>query len=217
MDERAKLISQVLAGDEAMAALCREYGVSRKTGYNWLGRYYQDGIAGLEERSHAPLRNGRANDVAGVQPVLGLCERWPRWGPRKLRAKLIELHPALATSAVSTIGEWLSRAGLVGPSRRHRRCPDYRRPSAAMTAANDVWCTDLNGQFRTHDGWRCDPLTLNAAYSRYRLRCQAVARADEARVRPVFEAALGEYGLARAKRSDNGPPFATPRAGGLSR
>jgi putative transposase len=217
MDERVQFISRVLAGDEAMAALCREYGVSRKTGYKWLGRYHQDGVAGLEERSHAPLRHGRAHDVAVVQAVLRLRERWPRWGPRKLRVKLMELHPELAAPAVSTIGEWLSRAGLAGPSRRHRRCPVYSRPFAAVTAANDVWCTDFKGWFRTGDGRRCDPLTLSDAYSRYLLRCEAVARADEAHVRPVFEAAFREYGLPHAIRSDNGPPFAAPGAGGLSR
>lgn len=217
MDARVQFISRLLSGDEEMAAVCREYGISRKTGYKWLGRYRQDGAAGLRERSHAPLCHGRSLDVAVVQAVLGLRERWPRWGARKLRVKLVELRPELAAPAASTIGEWLSRAGLVGPSRRHRRCPAYTRPFAAVTAANDVWCTDFKGWFRTGDGRRCDPLTLTDAHSRYLLRCQAVARPDEAHVRPVFEAAFREYGLPRAIRSDNGPPFASPGAGGLSR
>lgn len=216
MDERVQFISRLLSGDEAMVALCVEYGISRKTGYKWLGRYFEDGVAGLEERSHAPWQHGRAHNVAVVQAVLGLRERWPRWGPRKLRAKLIERHPELPAPAASTIGEWLSRAGLVGPSRRHRHCPTYTRPFAAVTAANDVWCTDFKGWFRTGDGRRCDPLTLSDAHSRYLLRCEAVARPDHAHVRPVFEAAFRDYGLPKAIRSDNGPPFASPGAGGLS-
>ena len=58
---------------------------------------------------------------------------------------------------------------------------------------------------------------LSDAHSRYLLRCQAVARPDEENVRPIFEAAFQEHGLPRAIRSDNGPPFASPGVGGLSR
>jgi transposase InsO family protein len=149
--------------------------------------------------------------------VLELRERWPRWGPKKLRVKLGERHPELAVPAASTIGEWLRRAGLVGRSRRRRHCPVYTQPFAAVTAANDVWCTDFKGWFRTGDGRRCDPFTLSDAHSRYLLRCQAVTRPDEANVRPIFEGAFKEHGLPRAIRSDNGPPFACSGVGGLSR
>lgn len=217
MDERTRFIAEILAGEEAMTVLCREHGISRKTGYKWLARYQREGAAGLTERSHAPLRHGQAHELAVVQAVLGLRERWPHWGPKKLRAKLGEGRPDLALPAASTIGDWLRREGLAGRSRRRRRCPAYARPFAAVTAANDVWCTDFKGWFRTGDGRRCDPFTLSDADSRYLLRCQAVARPDEANVRPIFEAAFQEYGLPLAIRSDNGPPFASPGVGGLSR
>ena len=217
MDERMQFIARVLAGEDEMTALCREYGISRKTGYKWLARYRCEGAAGLAERSHAPLQHGQAHDVAVVQAVLGLRERWPRWGPKKLRVKLAEYHPELAVPAVSTIGDWLRREGLAGRSRRRRRCPAYTQPFATVTAANDVWCTDFKGWFRTSDGARCDPFTLSDAHSRYLLRCQAVARPDEEHVRPIFEAAFKEHGLPLAIRSDNGPPFASPGVGGLSR
>src|ERR1700752_3703590 len=78
---------------DEMTALCREYGISRKTGYKWLGRYRSEGAAGLRERAHAPVRHGQAHDVAVVQAVLELRERGRRWGPKKLRVKLSELHP----------------------------------------------------------------------------------------------------------------------------
>jgi putative transposase len=217
MDERMRFIARILAGEDEMTALCREYGISRKTGYKWLGRYRLEGPAGLAERSHAPLRHGQAHDVAVVQAVLGLRERWPRWGPKKLRVKLAERHPELSVPAASTMGDWLRREGLVARSRRRRRCPAYAQPFATVTAANDVWCTDFKGWFRTADGGRCDPFTLTDAHSRYLLRCQAVARPDEEHVRPIFEAAFKEYGLPLAIRSDNGPPFASSGVGGLSR
>ena len=75
----------------------------------------------------------------------------------------------------------------------------------------------FQGWFRTGDGARCEPLTLSDAHSRYLLRCQAVARADTDHVWPILDAALREHGLPVALRSDNGPPFASTGAGGLSR
>src|SRR6516165_4127663 len=212
MDERTQFIARVLADEDAMTALCREYGISRKTGYKCLGRYRREGAAGLRDRSHAPLRHGRAHDVAVVQAVRGLRERWPHWGPKK---QLGELHPELPVPVASTIGDWLRREGMVGRSRRRRRCPAYTQPFAAVSAANDVWCTDFKGWFRTADGRRCNPFTLTDAHSRYLLRCQAVARPDAASVRPIFEAAFEEHGLPRAIRSDNGPPFCLARSGRL--
>jgi len=131
--------------------------------------------------------------------------------------KLVERHPELPAPAASTIGEWLRREGVVGRSRRRRRCPAYTQPFAAVIAANDVWCTDFKGWFRTGDGRRCDPFTLTDAHSRYLLRCQAVAHPDEENVRPIFETAFKEHGLPSAIRSDNGPPFASVGVGGLSR
>jgi len=156
-------------------------------------------------------RHGGGASGAGVAPALAPL------GPKKLRVKLSELHPELAVPAASTIGDWLRREGLVGRLRQRRRCPPYTRPFAAVTAANDVWCTDFKGWFRTGDGRRCDPFTLSDAHSRYLLRCQAVAHPDDEHVRPIFEAAFGEHGLPLAIRSDNGPPFASPGAGSLSR
>ena len=225
MHERMQFIARVLAGEDEMTVLCREYGISRKTGYKWLSRFISEGAAGLAERSHAPLQHGQAHDIAVVQAVLGLRQRWPHWGPKKLRVKLVEHHPELPVPAASTIGEWLRREGVVGRSCRRRRCPAYTQPFAAVSAANDLWCTDFKslplartgGWFRTGDGRRCDPFTLTDAHSRYLLRCQAVARPDEENVRPIFEAAFKEHGLPLAIRSDNGPPFASPGVGGLSR
>ncbi len=81
---------------------------------------------------------------------------------------------------------------------------------------NAVWTVDFKGWFRTGDGSRCDPLTLSDSFSRYLLRCQTVARPDHDHVQPVFEEAFCEFGRPWAIRSDNGPPFASTAAGGLS-
>ena len=218
MDERTQFIARVLAGEDEMTALCREYGISRKTGYKWLWRYRGEGVAGLRERSHAAVRHGQAHDVAVVQAVLGLRERWG-WGPKKLRVKLGALHPELAVPAASTIGDWLRREGLVGRSRRRRRCPAYAQPFAAVTAANDVWCTDFKGWFRTTDGRRCDPFTLTDAHSRYLLRCRAVARMRRAcgrsSRRPFRSTGCRGRSVRTMARLSLRPGWADCRVGGL--
>lgn len=75
---------------------------------------------------------------------------------------------------------------------------------------------DFKGWFRTGDGERCDPFSLSDLASRYVLRLQAVAGPDGQHVWPILDAAFREFGLPEVIRSDNGPPFASLAAGGLS-
>jgi transposase InsO family protein len=152
-----------------------------------------------------------------VAAALGLRERQPTWGPKKLRRKLAERWPDLSAPARSTIGDWLRKEGLTQSRRPRRRCPPFASPFQTVAAPNAVWRADFKGWFKTGEGKRCDPLTISDAMSRYLLRCEAVASPDGDCVRAVFEAAFCEFGLPLAIRSDNGPPFASVGAGGLSR
>lgn len=217
MDERMRFVVAASEDEAVMIEVCAAFGISRQTGYKWLSRYATEGVEGLKERSRAPLRHGRARDEELVAAALALRERHPTWGPKKLRKKLSDGWPQHATPALSTIGDWLRKEGLTAQRRRRRRCPPFGSPFLAADAPNAVWCTDFKGWFATGDRQRCDPLTISDAMSRYLLRCEAVARPDGAHVRPVFEAAFCEFGLPQAIRSDNGPPFASVGAGGLSR
>src|SRR5438128_2744696 len=98
MDERTQFIARVLAGGDEMTARCREYGISRKTGYKWLGRYRRDGAAGLMERSHAPWRHGQAHDVAVVQAVVNLRVGNQRSCGRSLARSIPSSEPSTTTS-----------------------------------------------------------------------------------------------------------------------
>jgi len=80
-----------------------------------------------------------------------------------------------------------------------------------------LWCIDFKGWFLTGDGARCDPLTVTDAFSRYLLCARALARPDYENCRAQLERLFREYGLPLARRSDNGVPFASLGAGGLSR
>ena len=126
------------------------------------------------------------------------------WGPRKVKAWLEAREPGRDWPAASTIGGLFDRAGLTRPRQRRRRVQPQSFPFSACRAANDVWCADFKGWFLTGDGTHVEPLTLSDGHSRYLLRCQAVGRADDAHVWPVFEACFHEFGLPLAVRSDNG-------------
>jgi transposase InsO family protein len=215
--ERARFIAAVEQKQDSFAAICRRFGISRKTGYKWLERFVTDGGTGLLDRSRAPRHRPWTLGEATAERCLSVRRQHPTWGPVKVRAYLQRGPHLEPLPAASTIGALFDREGLTVKRRLRRRGPPSSVPFAACAAANDVWCMDFKGWFRTGDGTRCDPLTLSDAASRYLLRCQAVARPDTEHVWPVLDAAFREFGLPHRLRSDNGPPFASTGAGGLSR
>lgn len=217
MDQRLRFVSACLEGRESVSSLCRQYGISRKSGHKWLSRYRAEGVAGLAARSRAPHCSGRGLEAEVIEMVLSVRYRYPSWGPRKVKAFLEDRHPEQSWPAASTIGGLFDRTGLTRPRKRRRRVPPQSAPLAACRAPNDVWCADFKGWFVTGDGTHVEPFTVSDGYSRFLIRCEAVARTDAAHVWPVLEAAFREYGLPRALRSDNGAPFASRAAGGLSR
>jgi transposase InsO family protein len=214
-DERLKLIAAVIDGELSMCVACETAGVSRKTGYKWLQRYRGYGLSGLAARSRAPHRHGRAMAPKVARLITALRRRRQFWGPRKLKTILERNHPELVIPAASTIGDFLRRQGL-SRSRRRRLHAHPGQPFAEVKQPNDLWCADFKGWFRTRDGKRCDPLTISDAYSRFLLECRIVHPSYE-EVRPLFERAFRRFGLPRAIRTDNGEPFASAGAAGLSR
>jgi putative transposase len=107
--------------------------------------------------------------------------------------------------------------GLTRPRRTRRRTPiAITAPFAKCVAPNDVWCIDFKGKFRTRDGTWCHVLTLVDAYSRFLLRCELLIEPTGRNVQRVLDSAFQEFGLPRAMRSDNGPPFASTGPGGLT-
>jgi putative transposase len=217
MDQRIGFIVACLAGEESVAVLCRHFGISRKTGHKWLARYRADGVAGLADRSRAPSSNALAIGEEVVAAVLAVRQRYPSWGPRKAKAWLEDRRPHQVWPAASTIGALFDRAGLTRPRRRRRRVAPQSTPPAACSAPNDVWCADFKGWFLTGDGTHVEPFTVTDGESRFLIRCTAVGRADEAHVWPILAGAFREYGLPGVLRTDNGPPFASLAAAGLSR
>ncbi|MER9452029.1 helix-turn-helix domain-containing protein [Mesorhizobium sp. M0254] len=103
-----------------MVALCAAYGISRKNGYKWLGRYREFGPEGLHDLPRAPLNHGRATAQDLVERIVAAKELHPLWGPKKIVARLRRTAPEFMWPSASTVGAILARHGLVRARKRPR-------------------------------------------------------------------------------------------------
>lgn len=216
MEERVRMLADYDTGNWSVSELCRRYGVCRDTFYAWRRRRESGASDWFMDRSHAPAHCPHRTEAALREAIISLRRRFPYLGPRKLLPKLAREAPDIAWPAASTIGDILKQAGLITPVKRRRRPIDQQRPFAAVTAANDEWSTDFKGWFRTADQERIDPLTIADGYSRFLIDVRIVPPTI-AGVLPAFTEAFRAYGLPRAIRCDNGAPFGSRGAGGLTR
>jgi putative transposase len=216
MDERLRFVAAVKSGTGRVSDLCRVFGISRKTAYKWLSRYEQQGPEGLIELSRARHFHANATSEEALELLLDLRRARPTWGPRKLVALLERAWPDIVFPSHSTAAALLHRHGLSRPRRRRATTPAFSGRLTAAEAPNQVWCGDFKGHFALGDKKRCYPLTITDDHTRYLLRCHAALRCDHTLVREVLRSAFLEYGMPEVFRTDNGPPFATAAAGGLS-
>ena len=210
MDERLRFVARLLDG-EKMATLCREFDVSRKTGYKIFQRYKDCGLEGLTDRSRRPYRQANQLPFQIEKLILQLKRERPSWGAPKIREKLRRLHSDLPTPAISTVHAVLDRHGLVSRGRKRR----YKAQGTTLSRplnANDLWCADYKGEFMLADRRYCYPLTISDFASRYLLACEALGSTKETYAFTVFERVFKEFGLPQAIRTDNGVPFASPHA-----
>jgi putative transposase len=216
VDQRELFVRSYLRGLVPMAELCREHGISRKTGYKWVQRFYDGGMPSLMDRSRAPHSRPYTVPEEVVEAIIALRQRRPSWGPRKLRAALERDHPTVSWPAASTISALLARHGLVKPRKRRRRTPVSTQPLAAAREPNDIWCVDYKGKFRVQERY-CHPFTITDAASRYVLCCHDTAAEKHLATKEACARVFQEHGLPLRIRSDNGSPFASRAVGGLSR
>jgi len=141
VDERMRFVIAAEKQEEAFAAICRRFGVSRRVGYKWLARYQQAGVEGLLDRSRAPRHHSQMIAEEIAERCLGVRRRHPTWGPLKVRAWLERQAPAIEWPAASTIGALFDREGLTVKRKLRRRSPPSSAPFAECTAANDVWAS----------------------------------------------------------------------------
>jgi transposase InsO family protein len=209
MEERLRFVARLLEG-EGMSEVCREFGISRKTGYKIFNRYREQGLDALADRSRRPVRYAHQLPDQVERLIVDLKRDKPHWGARKIRELLLrKLAGDVRLPAKSTVHAVLDRHGLVQRARR-RRNRAQGTPLSAGAAPNALWCADFKGEFKLGNGRYCYPLTVSDHASRYLLLCEAFDSTREAPVIEAFQRLFRDRGLPVAIRSDNGLPFASP-------
>jgi len=218
MDQRIEFVMKAL-NHPNFGELCREYGISRKTGYKWRERFVEHGLGGVGEQSRRP--HGHAHQLTEdvVCELVRLKRGHPHWGPRKIRELYQRLHRGAEVPSESSFKRVLEKAGLTEPRRtRTARAGGRLAQGLRAEAPNEIWSVDFKGWWRDRGGARVEPLSVRDEHSRMILELRAVPDARTETVRARFEELFRRHGLPGAIRSDNGPPFASAQGLlGLSR
>ncbi|HUW32346.1 MAG TPA: IS481 family transposase [Planctomycetota bacterium] len=207
---RRELVELALAEGANVAALCRRFGVSRKTAYKWKARYQASGVIGLRDRSRRPHRYRCRTAAALEAAALAIRDAHPAWGGRKIRARL-QSRGHRQVPAASTLTAILHRQGRIRREESLKRQEltrfEYPRP-------NDLWQMDFKGEFKMVNGRWCYPLTVLDDHSRYSLGLRACADQRGRTVRPELTGVFRRYGLPWAMLMDHGTPWSVSHTPG---
>lgn len=209
MSLREALVIRASAEDANMRALCREFQISPSTGYKWLDRFQEEGIAGVGDRSRRP-HSSPAQTVPAVEAaVVALRQRQPTWGGRKLRQRLLD-EGVEAVPSARTCTAILQRQGLIDPTEsvKHR---SYTRFEAV--APHALWQFDFKGDV-VLPGQRVFPFQVLDDHSRFILGLQVCTDKRRLTVQAVLTALFRASGMPERILADNGPPWGTTRSVG---
>ena len=182
------------------SALCREFGITRRTGYKWFNRYKKG--QSLTDKSKKP------NNIANRTPrkteklITDLRTHNPGWGAKTLK-KVLENQGHEDIPCVKTVNNILNRYGCISEEESLKHKP-YQRFEKSQ--CNELWQTDFKGEFLTADDKYCFPLDILDDHSRFLIKIKPHLNTVNV-VISTFEAAFEEYGMPRAILSDNGRQF----------
>jgi len=199
------LLHQV--GSLSMTELCRQFGISRPTGYSILKRYENEGWDALEERSRRHRAHPNQTSATAEEALLAERGRHPRWGARKLLVLLERAMPGAELPCESTVNNILKKHGKVIPRRKSRRRIINKYPHFDPQEPNVVWSADFKGKFRMGNWDYCNPLTVADSMSRYLFAIHGLEYCRAEDCKPIFEKAFREFGMPEQMHTDNGPPF----------
>jgi len=210
MEEKRSFVYRSLDRNENFTQLCRDYGISTKTGYKWKRRFAEKGLAGLEDMSRAPKSHPNQIDEATVCELIRIKNSRRGWGAKKIHAIFERLHPDRTDVSVPSVDRIFSRSGLTKQRRRRRKKSGKRlQTQVQATHANHIWTVDFKGWWYTRMGEKCEPLTVRDHYSRYILSIKILEKGNISSVKRHFKELFKRYGLPEIIRSDNGVPFAS--------
>ena len=211
MSQRIEFCMLASKSGSNMSDLCHRFNITRRTGYKWLQRYYEEGLLGLQDKSRRPGRfpNQISNEIE--QYVVGLRKNDPEWGAKKLQ-KILFTHMELGLYTYSTvpckntITKILKRNGLISPD-RSKQSEGFTR--FEHDYPNELWQMDYKGYFRLLNKEICHPLTITDDYSRYNICLEACKNQQEITVRQALINVFRRYGLPYKILTDNGSPWGT--------
>lgn len=215
-EQRLNFCNAITSGAITISEACRQFSVSRPTGYEWLKRYNLEGAHGLKNRSSARATQSNETSLQIKEQILMTKHEYIHFGAKKILAKLKERYPTVDWPGTTTIEKILSQNGLTKKRKIRRRFPAKNSSLSQAEGPNDVWCMDFKGWSLTRDNYKFDPFTLTDLYSRYLLKALKLEFNTIEHVWALLDTAFREYGLPLVIRSDNGPPFATCAPGRFS-
>ena len=192
------------------SALCREYGITRRTGYKWVRRAAEDRKEGADRfanRSTTPKHKANKTSADTEERILRVRAENPAWGGKTIR-KVLEDSGCEALPCAKTCSNILKRNGCIDPEESAKHKP-YQR--FEREACNELWQTDFKGDFQLLDGSRCFPLTILDDHSRFSVMIDA--KPSTLGVKESFRQAFLSFGMPEAVLSDNGSQFAGFRGG----
>ena len=183
------------------SSVCREFGITRKTGYKWIDRF--DNGESLENKSRKPNTTSNKTPIEIENKILDLRNENPGWGARTIK-QVLENQGNKNIPCAKTINNVLNRYGCISSdeSEKRQRYIRYQKEHC-----NDMWQTDFKGDFLMNDGNRCFPLDIIDDCSRYLIRIKPSTNTKNL-VIPTFEEAFNEFGMPDSILSDNGGQFA---------
>lgn len=205
-NQRGRFVVEALEPGMNKAQLCREFGISRPTGYAWLRKYKRGGFAALRDESKRPHKFPTATTPQIVMEIVSIRTRKPSWGGRKIRARLLRSGFKDVPHARS-IDRILKRCGLVQSKSRSRKAKLPQPDVVQALRANHVWTIDFKGWWLTQDGVRCEPLTVRDEYSKFIIGIFALKVTTFKAVKECLIQCFERYGLPEYIRCDNGHPF----------
>ena len=202
---REEFVQAAAGNSRNFSALCREFGITRKTGYKWIARS-QNGET-MQNRSRKPhsVANRTAPEIE--QQIVAIRQTHPGWGARKILHVLGETEPC--PPCVKTVNNILNRYHCIDKEESLKHMPHTR---FEKESCNEMWQVDFKGEFRMQDGNYCFPLDIMDDHSRFAIRVEADTH-TAGRVIPTFREAFYEYGMPDSILSDNGAQFAGFRQG----
>ena len=205
VEELRKEFAEAAKNCSNFSSLCREFGITRATGYKWVKRYEND--ESLSDRSRRP--NITANKTSEVIETQIIEERTahPGWGAKKIQVSL--KNKGVEMPCVKTVNNILNRYGCISKeeSLRHKAFTRFEKERC-----NDMWQTDFKGEFKMVNGKYCFPLDIFDDHSRFVIRIKP-SESTSNLVLPTFREAFYEYGMPNSVLSDNGAQFAGFRQG----